>query len=259
MGYGDQLMATGMARGARDRGRRIAFGDRRLIRWDSRSAEVFGGNPNIAPPGAERDQDIEWLGYYKGQRLYNSHDRAKNRWIWNMDFRPIPGEVFFDQNEKRNGRRAGSGFVVIEPHVEAHKSSGPNKDWGFDNYQEVATRLIADGHKVIQFKSKTIRQTLDGVPRLPTLSFRDALAILSHAALYIGPEGGLHHGAAAVDTQAVVIFGGFIPPQVTGYHDHANLTGGAEACGSLSPCEHCKKAMRSISVDEVYAAAKERL
>lgn len=259
MGYGDQLMASGMARGAQARGKRIAFGDRRSIRWDSRSADVFRGNPNIAPPGSERDQDIEWVGYYKGSRLYNRHDRAGNRWLWNMDFRPTPGEVFFDPNEKRNGRRFGGGYVIIEPHTEAFKSAAPNKDWGFDKYQAVAARLIADGHKVFQFKYGAPTQTISGVRRIPTLNFRDALSVLSHAALYVGPEGGLHHGAAAVGTPAVVLFGGFIPPQVTGYPDHASLTGGAKACGSLAPCDHCKQAMRSISVDEVYAAAKERL
>jgi hypothetical protein len=57
----------------------------------------------------------------------------------------------------------------------------------------------------------------------------------------------------------VVLFGGFIPPSVTGYGGHANLTGGAEACGSLDPCRHCQAAMGRIGVDEVHAAALERL
>jgi hypothetical protein len=61
----------------------------------------------------------------------------------------------------------------------------------------------------------------------------------------------MHHGAAAMGVPGVVLFGGFIPPQVTGYLMHANLTGGAEACGSLNPCPHCAAAMQAISVDEV--------
>ena len=38
-------------------------------------------------------------------------------------------------------------------------------------------------------------------------------------------------------TSAIVLFGGFIPPQVTGYNGHVNLTGGASAparCGMLA-------------------------
>jgi hypothetical protein len=82
---------------------------------------------------------------------------------------------------------------------------------------------------------------------------------MSRAALYIGGEGGLHHGAAAVGVGGVVLFGGFIPPEVTGYATHANLTGGAEACGSLDPCRHCAAAMQAIGVDEVLEHAMARL
>ena len=259
MGYGDQLIGTGLARGAKARGKRIACGDRQRIIWDQHSAEMFRGNPNIARPGSERDQDVEWVEFYKGHRIYNRQDRTKSRWEWNLDFRPTPGEVFFDSNERRNGRRFGRGFVLIEPLVETWKSVAPNKDWGRDRYQEVVDRLKADGHRVGQFRHDTKQSLLEGVEKFRTISFRDALAILSHAALYIGAEGGLHHGAAAVGVPGVVLFGGFIPPSVTGYEAHANLTGGAEACGSLSPCQHCRDAMAGISVDEVYEAAKARL
>jgi hypothetical protein len=51
-----------------------------------------------------------------------------------------------------------------------------------------------------------------------------------------------------------VLFGGFIPPQVTGYDLHTNLTGGAEACGHVEPCKHCQRAMANISVDQVKDA-----
>lgn len=250
-------MATGMARGAAARGKRIAFGDGRRIIWDQHSAEMFRGNTNIANPGSERDRDIEWIAYHKGHRIYNRQDGR--RWAWNLDFRPIAGEMVFDRQEQRNGARYGKGFVLIAPDLPTWKTCAPNKDWGRANYQALADRLRADGYRVAQFRQPAGPPALDGVERLTTLNFRDALAILQHAALYIGAEGGLHHGAAAVNIPAVVLFGGFIPPAVTGYDGHANLTGGAEACGSLFPCAHCRKAMAAIPVDEVHAAALERL
>lgn len=259
MGLGDQLMATGMARGAKARGKRIAFGDRNRILWDHNSTIIFRGNPNVAAPGSERDGDLEWIEYYKGRRIYNFQDKRTDRWVWNLDFRPEPGEMFFDAKEKRDSTRFGAGFVLIEPNIEAWKSVAPNKDWGREKYQTLANRLIEDGYRVGQFIYDRSVTPLDGVERFRTLSFRDALATMGNAALYIGAEGGLHHGAAAVGINAVVLFGGFIPPQVTGYTNHANLTGGATACGSLSPCDHCKQAMKVISVDDVYDAAKARL
>jgi ADP-heptose:LPS heptosyltransferase len=259
MGLGDQLLATGMARGARARGKLIAFGDGRRIKWDQNSATVFQGNPNIARPGSEqRSRDLEWVPYYKGHRIYNRHDVSRNRWIWNTDFRPVPGEMFLSPSEKRSAARYGSRFIVIEPNVETWKSSAANKDWGREKYQEVADVLRRD-HRVVQFTHPKSGPLLRGVEALATNNFRDALGIMARASLYVGPEGGLHHGAAAMSVPGVVLFGGFIPPSVTGYETHTNLTGGADACGSLSPCKHCRDAMAAISVDEVLTAAKERL
>lgn len=255
MGYGDQLLGAGMARGAAARGQRIAFGDGQKLRWDQHSEMVFRHNPNIAQPGTERNSKVKWVAYYKGHRLYNTHDAKNNRWLWNFDFHAIPGEMFFSNEEARDGRRYGKGFVVIEPEVVNWKSSAPNKDWGRARYQQVARILKADGHRVVQFCHEKSGPTLDGVERIATRNFRDALAILSHASLLVSPEGGLHHGAAAVGIPAIVLFGGFIPPQVTGYDSHINLTGGAEACGSLKPCKHCRDALDRITAEEVTEAA----
>lgn len=252
-------MATGMARGAAARGRRIAFGDRGIITWDHHSELIFRGNPNIAPPGSEDAADLEWINYRKGHRIYNRRDRRRGRWIWNSDFTAIPGEMFFTAAERALGARHGAEFVLIEPNVPGWKSVAPNKDWGFERYQQVADGLRAAGYRVCQFVHADATRVLDGADALATENFRDALTVLENARLYIGPEGGLHHGAAAVGVRAVVLFGGFIPPQVTGYRSHVNLTGKAVACGSLRKCDHCAKAMARISVNEVMAYALEQL
>lgn len=255
MGYGDEIMATGMARGAIARGKRIAFGDRTRIIWGPWSEEVFRNNPNIARPGDEGAGDLEWIAHYKGHRLYNR--LRGNRWIWNMSFRAKPGEIFFEPHELAFADAIGSGFVLIEPNVPWQKSVAPNKDLGKARYQAVANLLRRDGRRVVQFAFG--RDNLDGVELLKASSYRHALAALSRAAVYVGPEGGLHHGAAAVGIPAVVLFGGFIPPEVTGYAGHTNLTGGTVACGNLRPCEHCRAAMASISVERVYGAARHYL
>lgn len=257
MGLGDQLIATGIARGAQARGKRIAFGDQRRIIWDQNSELIFRGNPNIARPGHERAADLEWVPYYKGSRGYNSD--GGNRWIWNMKWRCKPGEMFFDPIEKADAAKHDGGFIVIEPNVEAWKPVAPNKDWGAVKYRDLSERLIADGHQLVQFVYARSGVVLAGVRSIRTSTFRHALAILHNAKMYIGAEGGLHHGAAAAGIPAVVLFGGFVPPQVTGYESHTNLTGGATACGSFRPCQHCKQAMAAISVDTVYEAARKYL
>lgn len=256
MGAGDNLMATGMARGASARGRRIAFGNTRQIIWDQHSAMVFRNNPNIAPPGSERSPDLEWITFYKGKRLYNQQEG--HRWVWNYDFRAKPGEMFFSRDEIEFGDQFGKGFVLIEPNVPQQKSVAPNKQWPVMRYQEVAINLKRAGHDVRQFHYRGGDRLLE-VGGIVTPSFRHALAVLRNASLYVGPEGGLHHGAAAVGIPAVVLFGGFIPPQVTGYATHTNLTGGAQACGSLKTCRHCADAMAAISVDKVLDACGHHL
>ncbi len=260
MGLGDNLMATGMARGFHVRGKRAAFGDGQKIIWDHHSEQIFRGNRNIAPPGSEGANDLEWIPFYRGHRIYNR--QVGRRWEWNMDFRPVPGEVFLTDDELEFGAKAGSGYVVIEPNVQSWKDCARNKQWPAPNYGKISRYLAKDGYEVVQMVPRHARYLLDTawVRLLKAPTFRHALAVLKNAALYIGPEGGLHHGAAAVGTPAVVIFGGWIPPQVTGYDTHTNMTGKAGMfCGLLHNCMHCRAAMASISVDSVHRAAERYL
>jgi hypothetical protein len=245
-----------MARGAAARGKKIAFGDGRKIIWDHHSELIFRGNPNVAPPGSEGSSALQWVYFYRGNRIYNR--QAGDRWIWNPAFRATPGEVFLSNEERLFANSFKPGFVLIEPNVPDYKSVAPNKQWPIERYREVAFRLTAHGVEVAQF-SYGGAVTIAGAKQIKTPDFRYAMAVLARASLYIGPEGGLHHAAAAVGIPAVVLFGGFIPPSVTGYATHTNLTGGAVACGSLKVCEHCKVAMANISATDVINAAHQHL
>lgn len=259
MGIGDQLIATGLARGAAARRKKIAFGDGKRILWDANSAAIFAGNPNIAPPhgtSINTDYELEWIPFYKGNRLYNRH--MPGRWEWNHEFRCIPGEVFLTDKERALAKLAGKKpYIVMEPNPSA-KSPVANKQWPFDRYEAVARVLQAEGFEVVQLHYPGAR-SLKAARGIPCPTFRHGLAVLEGARLYVGGEGGMHHGAAAVGVGGVVLFGGFIPNGVTGYAIHDNLTGGAEACGSLAPCAHCKAAMEAITVAEVLEHAMARL
>lgn len=245
MGSGDDIIATGMARGAAARGKRIAFGDGRRIIFGPWSKAIFEGNPNIAWPGQEGSPDLEWIPYYKGNRQYNRQDPALNRWLWNYDFRVEPGEFFF----KDSPPAIEPGFIFIEPNVARGKKGPGNKDLGFEKYQAVVDAL-KDLH-IVQCDYPTAR-ILRGVEPIKTTSFRDAVNLMRNASLYIGPEGGMHHAAAALGLPGIVIFGGWIPPAVMGYEGHINLTGGAtEWCGSLSQCRHCADALNNITVEDI--------
>lgn len=256
MGLGDEILATGFARGARARGRRVAFGDVVLRRYVTSPWQeiIFKNNPNIAWPRDAHQPDVEWCSFCKGNRIYNRKG-AGRRWIWNYDFRASPGEFFFTSEELEFATKLPKGFILVEPHVPLHKSVAVNKDWGFANFQAVADRLTRDGYDVFQFHHHSYPLLAD-VETFACPSIRHAAAAMRRASVVITPEGGTHHAAAAVGARAVVVFGGFIPPGVIGYDFHTNLTGGAaEACGNLERCDHCLQALRAITVEEVYAAA----
>ena len=256
MGLGDQLIGTGLAKGAAARGKKIAFGDGTRIMWDSNSPVIFAGNPNIAHPkstakNVNTQYELEWIPFYKGNRLYNKW--SPGRWVWNYDFRCTPGEIYLTYEERQYARMTGQDYVLIEPNP-SPKSPVANKQWPFERYETVARTLKSYDIEVVQLNYPRAR-LLKAARPIPCPSFRIALAIMERAEIFIGGEGGLHHGAAAVGLPGVVLFGGFIPPQVTGYDIHTNLTGGAEACGSLTPCPHCAAAMGAIGADEVLDAA----
>lgn len=255
MGIGDNLIASGLAKASRAKGKRAAFGDGQKIIWDHHSEIIFRGNPNIARPGDEAARDLDWIPFYRGNRLYNR--QVGDRWEWNYDFRCTAGEAYLTEGERTFGRAQGEGYIVIEPNLPNYKPSSPNKRWPVERYAAVASALRSAGHDVVQL-SYGGGHVLDA-RQIKTASFRQAMAVLERAALYIGPEGGLHHAAAAVGIHAVVLFGGFVPPEVTGYATHTNLTGGARACGSLKTCQHCIEAMNAIGVSDVMSAAERYL
>ncbi len=255
---GDELIATGLARGAANRGKLIAFGDGRQIVWSTQSREIFRGNPNIAHPGQLDDPRLEWIAHYRGCRLYGEF--RTGRW----HFRPFqcpPGEVFLTEEEEEFGALwAGRPFAVIEPRVKARgASAGANKQWPHERYQKLAELLASISVEPVQFVPPGAQPMLRAVRPISTQTFRHALAVLQHAAVYIGPEGGLHHGAAAVGTRAVVIWGGFNTPKSTGYPYHSNLVADGEPCGRFDACDHCRESMASITVDQVFDAARWQL
>lgn len=251
MGYGDEIMGSGVARVVRARtGRRVAFGRGGKIKWHVNAHLIFRNNPNVAAPGEEHAKDLMWIPHYPGSRLYCQMPTGQNRWQFKAGMQEV-GEFFFDERELAEVAAVPSGLILIEPNT---KHQAPNKQWGYERYLETAGLLARAGYRVAQFV--TGGMALPGVEQIRTRDFRGAAAVLQRARLYVGPEGGLHHAAAAVGTPAVVIFGGFISPAVTGYAQHVNIfTGTGLGCGVTTPCQHCRQAMARISSDMVAQAA----
>lgn len=265
MGYGDELMAAGQAQRVyeADPSRRVAICDRvGDVRWHP----VWEHNPIVArPEEVAAGEPVHRIRNGVGCRPYirsltvESGLRCTD---WRArDHRPV---LHLTDEERKRGRRdlaramkrTRRPVVILEPSIKAQSS--PNKQWGAERYAAVVAACSE-----IQFV-QMLHEGIDpiaGVATVWTASFREACAVLAAADGYLGPEGGLHHAAAALNVAAVVLFGGFISPETTGYPDHVNLadTGPGSPCGCWKPCPHCRAAMDRISVDAVMAAVRHRL
>lgn len=248
MGLGDWIMATGQVAAMYEKDRTPVLVVDRIGRTVYN--EIFFNNPKILAAPLKQGRFAK-LCNASGNRPYILMKTAR-RWYWrSFDIRP--GEFYFTKEELLFGKMFG-GRVVIEPNTKGTNEG--NKDWGFERWQAVVS--AHEPTLFIQVGPANARR-LEGVEFVETTNFRLAAAVLAHSRAFVGAEGGLHHAAAAVSTPAVVLFGGFISPDITGYPTHKNLFTGGTACGSRYACAHCRTAMSRITPEDVSNSLKEIL
>lgn len=230
-------------------GLRVVFADEN--KRISYNRDIFKNNPRVAenPEPGERVVRIE---NYAGNRPY-IRGVFEDRFIWNDTFKARPGEFWLDEQEKKIGI---ADAVIIEPYVKDHHVFSQNKAWPLERWQALVDSL--PDIRLVQLGLPD-RKALKGVRKINTRRFREALPYLNKARLVVTTDGGLHHARAALGRDAVVLWGGLIPPTILGYGLHRNIWHGAEGCGSRYLCAHCREAMESITVDEVKEVIEERL
>jgi glycosyl transferase family 9 (putative heptosyltransferase) len=241
LGWGDEIIVTGVARRLQERNPRPVLVLDRLGR--PRWHPAWEGNPRFARPGWK--DPVQAVTNGPGARPYIERETF-DRWIWREWICPV-GEIRISDAERAPWANRAE-RVILEPNLTPKAS--PNKDWGWDRWSQAALLLQRAGHRVTQVGPAGIRR-LAGAELVETRTFREACAVLSLAHLAILPEGGLHHAAAALGVPTVVIFGGFISPRQTGYAHQVNLCVGGEPCGMRRPCRHCADAMRRIDPELV--------
>jgi hypothetical protein len=242
MGAGDWLMCTGQVKDLyAHRGQVVMVVNHvgRLM-WHP----VFDGNPKITR--MHRSNHVKLLNA-GGNRPYIA-GKNNQRWSW-KPYKPIPGELYFTVEEKAFAEPY-RGLVMIEPNSKANGHT--NKQWLWERWQQLVS--IAP---MVQCSDKG--PWLNGVTMVNTPTFRHACAVLSVCKAYVGPEGGLHHAAAALEVPAVVLWSHFIDPSITGYQTQKNIRHAEGICGMRVNCPKCRESMEAISVDEVAEALRDVL
>lgn len=239
MGMGDELLAAGEAQRVHAlRGKPVVIRDRNGA---IREHELWRGNPAIATRADRIGMNWPEIQNGPGVRPYIAGKSAQ-KWSWHP-FKATPARIYFTEDEIRHAAQFNP-VVIIEPTVK--QKASPNKDWGRPRWTELIALLRK--HGVVPYQlGPPGTQLLAGARLLNTPTFRHACAIMARAKVGVFPEGGLHHGAAAVGLRSVVIYGGYISPAQTGYDMHTNLFTGGTPCGMRIPCDHCAKAMAAIT------------
>ena len=244
MGWGDELMVTGQVRVMQERDPRKVRVQYERPRW----FDAYDHNPRIAV--LEEQGNFQVLQpRVNGLRPYCSK-KTPYQWTWQR-YQPPVGELYFSPKELAFGAQF-AGRVIIEPHNKPGAS--PNKQWGWVRWNKLVWLLGKYGITATQL-GPAGTPLVEGAAFIETPTLRHAAAVLSKARGCVVPEGGLHHTAAVFKVPAVVIFGGFISPEVTGYAGQVSLFVEDEkhplGCGWRLPCEHCAKAMASITPETV--------
>ena len=84
---------------------------------------------------------------------------------------------------------------------------------------------------------------------------------MANSLVFIGLEGFLMHLARAVNCRSVIIYGGRIKPSQIGYVANKNLYSPVECspCWLRNPCDHNRKCMDMITVEQVIVASAEQI
>ena len=274
MGLGDDIMVTAFAKLEKQKfpDRQIVIGDfkKRLVKHSI----VYENNPNITnPTQIDESKPLHYIDYHRFNRPYiDTIYSNQHKMVWNYNFRPTPGELYFSQSEnkkgmqilenakshwKTNNKNSCKGIIFLESSSSKKKDKQfalkhTNKDWSFENWSKLAEKLSSN-YLVIQSihsESKRIQNIY-----YCDYDFRIACSVMNNSDIYVGPEGGFSHAAAALRKKAVIYFGGWIDPKVTGYDFHQNVYVNIDGspCGSMSYlCKHCEVCRKKISVDLVY-------
>lgn len=238
MGYGDILMAMGEAKV-------LHAQTGKTIILEPKFKFLYANNHYIKNTGPGLK-----LYNVTGNRPYIDYFKTSKHRTAFKKYRPIPAEIIFtpqDLLDIEEYKKLGD-FIFIEPHtkIALHKN---NRDWGFKRFKQVTEMDY-------QFIQPQYSGKLLAVTQIETPTFWEAIKLLSVAKTALFSEGGMMHAAAALSIPSVVIFGGLISPEITGYDQNTNIYAGGEPCGSRFACNHCRKAMGDITPEKVIRELK---
>lgn len=250
-GYGDTFIVGAVARELKKK-----YGDI-FITVNGTREEVLEGNPWVDATGNKRaGYDLNYHRALKKKNLNFSENLlsvlCEPLGIKNPEHRVD----FFSTQQEKTFASEIVGDVNL-PVITMQTSAGPyasgRKDW-IEPHWETLVGLLKDHCRMIQVGGSNDYKIRDGMVTslIGKLSFRQAVAVVEKASVHIGVVSSLMHASAAVNTKAVILFGGF---EKYGCHlyDHIVAVESDIDCApccvplaSISPCPMNRLCMRRI-------------
>ena len=258
MGWGDYIMTTGIVRRLKRQNPNLQILVKEPFNKTRQYRDIFYKNPFIV----ETDTINEKLPHIKIPRvLAGVNDESKQKIIWSPERVAEVGNFYAKKEEidfaeknlktitdhwKAKNQKQPKGIIFISDTAKrnmiidkkvVYYEHAVNREWGEKKWRRFITLTSRD---YILLKTSHIKEEqFDGLYSI-VCDFRTSFSVMTKCDFFIGNEGGLAHLWAITRKKALVIFGHWIPPHVTGYSFHLNLsTNLNDHCGSLKRCEEC--------------------
>jgi ADP-heptose:LPS heptosyltransferase len=265
-GLGDDVLCTSLAHELKKRGAK------RIVVF-SRFPGLFENSPDVAavyPYGYPTLGRFRQWGYPQTIPRYGYYDPATDRdvtapahFIETMcRYVRLTGPIdlrtylYLRPEEKQKGRLFPAQGVIHSAGLAAMR----NKQWAPERYQAVADDLRDE-----------LRWVQLGMPEDPPIAGaldlrgkttpRESAAIVANSKVLLGEAGFLMHLARAVDTRAVIVYGGREDAKISGYGANENIIGRTvcSPCWQRTRCDFEHECMRMIEPAEVASAVRRQL
>ena len=264
-GYGDTLMAGAVAREIKKKYGAV------FITVNGMKEELLKNNPNVDRTG-QRYDGID-LNYHCNDVKNNTAHSFDDNLIGAMcnkvgirnPSRSVDIFLTGEENDYAQKQISSLQKPVITIHTTSDSFDNRRKWWPHEYWEKLGDLLLKKGCNLVQLGGEGEQPVRGAIYLAGTTDIRRSIAVIKAADLHIGIVSSLMHGAAAVGTPAVILFGGF---ERYSLHGYKNITP-VESYISCSPCiqphaviEQCpfnNKCMREITAEAVYEKVDELL
>lgn len=269
---GDDLMCTAVLRELRKRGARGVW-------MMSRFPELFAHNSDVdrvVTHDARYPRLAEWIGAESLFAHYGGHDHVHDRSpiptrhiialmcqacgiIGEVALRPYLHVTASELHAARATLGATGPYMVVHSSGQSAHSAMRNKEWTDGRMQQAVDALRA-GIDIVQLGAASDPPLAGCIDLRGRTTIRESAAIIANATLLLGQVGFLMHLARAVDTPAVIVYGGREAPWQSGYPCNTNLTTelACSPCWRWNACDNPieRECMQRIAVDTVVDAVR---